>query len=154
MVFSREAAPKTRKEFMHWCKKQTEWSEDHDYSDPAVTSADLRNWYMEMIENFPPMNGPFSNEEDDSSYVTEYNVGFEVIYMAFAWSVEKEAYSAVIKLAEKHGVGFFNVSHDNGEILFPKDGKLISINDLNKTSTKTDQVQESKSWWKKMFGRT
>jgi hypothetical protein len=85
---------------------------------------------MEMKETFPPMNGPeaptdeeIDNMENDS-YLTDYSIGREIIYAAFAWSLAEEAYEKMKSLALKHGVGFFNVSENDGEIIFP-DGTEI-----------------------------
>ena len=125
MVFERTAAPKSRKDFLEWYEKQTEWNEEHDYDDPVITSSDLRNWFMEIIEKFPQMNGAFELSDDEldnmenESYVTDYSIGKAVIYAAFAWSLAEEAFETVTKLAKKHNVGFFNVSSDKGEIIFP-----------------------------------
>ena len=57
MVFEKSQSPTIRKEFMVWYEKQTEWNEKHDYQTISVASPSLRNWFMEMIEKFPPMNG-------------------------------------------------------------------------------------------------
>ena len=125
MVFEKTAAPKNRKDFMEWYENQTEWSEDHGYDDPAVSSKDLQAWFMEIKKTFPPMNGPYapSDEEfdnmEDDSYVTDYSIGKDVIYAAFAWSLADEAYETVKKLAKEYAVGFFDVSSDEGEIIFP-----------------------------------
>ena len=46
-------------------------------------------------------------------------------------------------LAEKHGVGFFDVSSDNGNIYFPENGKLKLLNsDINEIK------YSNKPWWK------
>jgi hypothetical protein len=120
MVFRPDVAPKTRPEFMTWYEGQTAWSEGHSYNDPAVTSDDLKSWFMDMIETFPAMNGPYAKEGDeDNDFVTDYSIGKEVIYVAFAWSLAEQAYEKMKALAEKHKVGFFDASADNGEILFP-----------------------------------
>lgn len=130
MVFEKTAAPKSKKEFMEWYDKQTEWEEEHNYDDPVVSSADLRNWFMDMITKFPQMNGPYAPSDDEvdnmenDSYVTDYSVGKEVIYAAFAWSLAEEAFETMKKLAIKHHVGFFNVSSSNGEIIFPN-GEIL-----------------------------
>lgn len=148
MVFRKEAAPKIRTDFMKWYQDQTEWTEKHGYDDPANTSAELRNWFMEMIQTFPTMNGPFASDDDDNPNVSDYSVGKDIIYVAFAWSLAEQAYNKMLELAEKHGVGFFDVSSDNGDILFPDNGKLKSIdNPTNKSNSSTDG-QESKPWWK------
>jgi hypothetical protein len=130
MVFERTGAPKNRQDFMKWYEAQTEWNEDHGYDDPVVTSNDLKNWFKEIIKKFPPMNGPSApsdeemNEMENDSYVTDYSIGKDVIYAAFSWSLQKEAFETVKKLAEENNVGFFDVSSNKGEIIFP-DGTII-----------------------------
>lgn len=119
MVFEVSATPKTRKEFMEWYGVQTQWSEDHSYQDHSVASEALQDWFKEMIEFFPPMNGPLASDDIDDPKVTDHCIGKHVIYSAFAWSVAEEAYLNMRELAIKHSVGFFDVSADNGEILFP-----------------------------------
>lgn len=133
MVFRKEAAPKTRADFMKWYQEQTKWKEEHDYNDPANTSIELRNWFMEMIQTFPAMNGLFASEDADNPNISDYSIGKDVIYVAFAWSLAEQAYNKMLELAEKHEVGFFDVSSDNGDILFPENGKLKPID---------------KPWWK------
>jgi hypothetical protein len=118
MVFDTGAAPKERESFMEWYDKQMEWSEDHSYNDPIVTEPALQAWFQEMIQFFPPMNGPLG-VDSDASEVTDYSIGKSVIYSAFAWSVAEHAYNKMRDLAIKHRVGFFDVSSDDGEILFP-----------------------------------
>ena len=126
MVFEITKAPKTKKEFMDWYDRQTEWAEEHDYETVGVTSPS----FMEMKDTFPPMNGKFApeeeaiaNDEDLESRLTDYSIGYNVIYAAFSWSVADEAYEKVRTLAQKHGVGFFDASGD-GDIILP-DGTSI-----------------------------
>ena len=57
MVFETANAPKNKKDFMQWYAQQTEWGEDHDHASIEVASPALQNWFMEMKETFPPMNG-------------------------------------------------------------------------------------------------
>jgi len=148
MVFRKEAAPKTRTDFMKWYEDQTEWTEEHSYDDPANTSPELRNWFMEIIQTFPAMNGSFASDDDDNPNVSDYSVGKDVIYVAFAWSLAEQAYNKMLELAEKHGVGFFDVSSDNGDILFPDNGKLKPIDNPTNNSNGSIGVQENKPWWK------
>lgn len=130
MVFEKAKAPATKKEFIAWYEKQTEWSEDHDYKTISVTSPALQNWFMEMKETFPPMNGEYAPApdllaEDESleSHLVDYCIGRDVIYAAFAWSVAEEAYELMRRLAQKHNVGFYGVSEDDNIIL--PDGTVI-----------------------------
>ncbi len=122
MVFEPSVAPKSRNEFMAWYREQTKWSEDHNYQEHTVTSEALQNWFKEMIEYFPSMNGSLASDDVDDPKVTDHCIGRDVIYSAFAWSVAEEAYSKMRELAIKHSVGFFDVSAENGEILFPDGG--------------------------------
>lgn len=114
MVFEITKAPKTKKEFMAWYDKITEWEEEHDYETVSVTSPALQNWFMEMKETFPPMNGEFApddeaieNDEDLESRLTDYSISYDSVYAAFSWSLVEEAYETMRRLAQKHGVGFF-----------------------------------------------
>jgi hypothetical protein len=106
---------------MQWYAEQTEWAEDHSYQDHEVTTEGLQAWFKEMVEYFPPMNGPLASEDVDDPKVTDHCIGKYVIYSAFAWSVAEEAYPKMRELAIKHSVGFFDVSAGDGEILFPSD---------------------------------
>jgi hypothetical protein len=126
MVFEPSAAPASHAQFMEWYEQQTEWAEAHSYDDPAVSTAKLRAWFMEIIRSFPPLNGPLSQDDlpEDEASATDYSVGKSVIYCCFAWSKAEVAYDTVFELAEKHDVGFFNVSSGAEEVWLPLKGKL------------------------------
>ncbi len=131
MVFEKTKAPASKKEFMAWYEKQAEWGEEHDYETIGVSSSALQNWFMEMKETFPPMNGEYApasellgEDENLESHMTDYSIGRDVIYAAFSWSVADEAYALMRGLAQKHSVGFFDVSADDGDIILP-DGTMI-----------------------------
>lgn len=143
MVFNPRNAPKSETEFLHWYEKQAEWEEKHNYDDPKVSSEELRNWFMEMINDFPPLNGPYPpndiddriDNEDNDDVLTDYCIGRDIMYLAFGYSVAEKAYQKMFELAEKHKVGFFDAS-GNGDIFFPdENGKLVKISD-------------EKPWWK------
>lgn len=125
MVFEPDHAPRSRGAFMVWYGQQTDRTEPHGYDDPAVPTPALAAWYRDMVKIFPNMNGPGSPTQSDAPEVfdnprlTDYSVGRSVIYAAFAWSQSLDAYGAVRRFAEKHGVGFFNASAENGEIWLP-----------------------------------
>jgi hypothetical protein len=136
MVFDKSSAPKTRVEFIKWYELQTEWGEEHTYDDPSVSSKQLKDWFLDMIKVFPALNGPYATEEENDR-VADYSVGRDVIYAAFAWSMAGQAYKTMLELAQKHQVGFFDVSSENGDILIPINGKLESLDKGDK-----------KNWWK------
>jgi len=120
MVFEISDAPKDRQEFMSWFEMQTEWAEEHSYEDHSVSSTALKNWFEEMITYFPSMNGPLASDDVDDPKITDYCIGKSVIYSAFAWSQSDEAYLKMRELSIKHSVGFFEVSANEGEILYGK----------------------------------
>lgn len=139
MVFDSKNAPKTKSKFIEWYYEQTEWNEEHDYNDPINTSEKLRNWFLDMKQIFPALNGPFASDDIDNSKVTDYCIGSKVIYAAFAWSEASIAYSKMYELAEKHKVGFYDTS-GNGDIIIPtENGEMINISNIDKPE---------KSWWK------
>lgn len=133
VVFEKSKAPTTKKEFMAWYEKQTEWDEAHDYQTIGVSSPALQNWFMEMKDKFPPMNGEYAPnldplDEDEAKdleqHTVEYSIGYNIIYAAFSWSVADEGYELMRSLAQKHKVGFFDASADDGDIILP-DGTMI-----------------------------
>jgi hypothetical protein len=112
---------------MIWYEQLTQWAEGHSYNDPLVLTAKLQGWFMDIIQSYPPMNGPLSQDDlpEDEASLTDYSLAKSAIYCAFAWSKEDPAYDTVFELAQKHGVGFFNVSSGNEEVWLPESGKLI-----------------------------
>jgi hypothetical protein len=118
MVFDPQIAPRDRDRFITWYDKQTEWSENHDYANPEVTTPELHSWFLDMIVEFPSMDDPRQMEEDNPK-LSEYNFGRSIIYATFAWSEAKIARKVVFKLAQKHKVGFFDVSAGNGQVWLP-----------------------------------
>jgi len=129
MVFEVSKAPKSKDEFINWYFEQVDWKDDLDYEDPHYASVNLQNWFYEMIETFPPMNGPFAPpyEEQDNNpeiYTIDYSISKDCIYLGFGYSKEVEIYNLTRQLATKHGVGFFDVCVDDGDILLP-DGTYI-----------------------------
>lgn len=132
MVFEKTKAPAAKKVFMAWFEKQVTWSEEHDYKTISVSSPSLQNWFMEMKETFPPMNGEYApapdlldEDENLENHLTDYCIGRDVIYAAFAWSAAEEAYQLMRSLAQKHNVGFFDVSMDDGDIILPDGTRIV-----------------------------
>ena len=119
MVFNPDAAPRDRAEFISWYREQAKWGEEHSYNDPKVCSQTLRAWFLEIIEEYPAMNGPYRVEISDNPRLTDYCIGQSVIYSAFAWSQSRGAYRKVFELARKHGVGFYDVSSPEGQVWVP-----------------------------------
>jgi hypothetical protein len=127
MVFDPSVAPAGRSEFLAWYDTQTEWAEDHGYDDPSVSSAVLRAWFLEIISEFPAMNGPYASGNIDDDNVTDYAVGKFVIYAGFAWSVAETAYTTALRLAETYKVGFYDVSSNDGAVWLPQQDGAYQI---------------------------
>ncbi len=119
MVFDAAAAPRDRTRFLAWYEKRAEWQESHGYNDPEIPAPGLKKWFREIINTYPPMNGPLARDDPDNPKVTDYSLGRSAIHGAFAWSEAEAAYKHVKELADKHGVGFFHVSGDDGDIWWP-----------------------------------
>jgi len=129
MVFDPAVAPRDRGAFVKWFHHQAEWSEDHSYDDSVNTTPALRAWYEAIRKIHPNMNGPGAPSFEDylkpgvEDSVADYSIGRHVNYVAFAWSQAEQVYPLVRSLAVKYGVGFYDVSGDegDGEIHFPGD---------------------------------
>jgi hypothetical protein len=121
MVFDPKAPPLDREGFMGWYRKQSQWGEGHTYNDPAISTAELRAWFFDMIREYPPMNGPHASDDVDNPKQTDYSIGNSVIYACFAWSEAVAASKTTFALAEKHRVGFFDVSTNNGGVWMPNE---------------------------------
>ena len=124
MAFEISKAPKEKEKFLKWYDEQTEWGENHDYNDINVSSEKLQNFYKEITKTFPNMNGEdcpddeeFEKNPELENYLADYSIGYDVIYIAFSWSKEEEAYNLMKELCEKYQVGFFDVSGE-GDILY------------------------------------
>lgn len=135
MVFAADQAPRDRTAFMQWYDAQTQWREKHDYRDPQVTTPALRAWYADMIKQFLDMDdcaldnadwAEVNQDEVDEERLATYSIGHHIIYACFAWPAAEEAHQLVRELAIRHGVGFFDVSAADGEILFPEHSKDVS----------------------------
>ena len=136
VVFNEKKAPKDKDTFLSWYYEQTEWKEGHDYQNPEITGLNLKNWFFDIIKNYPPMNGPYSRDDADDITLTDYSIGKDLIYAAFAWPEAEKAFKLCFELAKKHDVGFFDVSSQDGKRwVHNESGMFICID-------------EQKKWWK------
>ncbi len=130
-VFEPGSVPAGHPEFLEWYAQQTKWGEDHGYDDPSLTSNHLRSWFEEIIQTFPPMNGPFAKERlpEDEASSSDYAIGSDFILASFAWSKSEPAYLTVARLAEKYQLGLFNASSSGEEVWVPEDGHMVLAHD-------------------------
>lgn len=124
MVFDAASAPRKRAAFMEWYEQRQSGDEDIPPSDdPKSLTPALQAWLAEMIETFPPLNGPLAKDENiDNPRTTDYGLGRTYVYACFAWSQAQQAHKHTVKLAEKHRVGFFNTSSGEGDVWVPGAG--------------------------------
>lgn len=119
LVFDASVAPRDREDFLEWYDELTEW-EDEPYDNPDRLSPNLKAWFAEMIETYPPMNGPLARRDLSAEQrAADYSLAPSLIYIAFSWSVAEQAFARTKELAAKHGVGFFNVSSETSDVWAP-----------------------------------
>jgi hypothetical protein len=124
LVFDPAHAPREREAFLQWWDAQANWSEPHRYNDPAFTTPSLRAWFMEMIERFPALSGPYAASRDQRT--ASYCIGYHLIYVAI--SFDKQAtHERAHELAGKHRLGFFEASSPDGEIWLPGVGDELVL---------------------------
>lgn len=141
MVFEPKAPPIDREGFLNWYDNQTQWNENHDYNNPDITTPKLRTWFMEMIQLYPAMNGPYASDDIDNPKLSDYTIGESIIYVTFAWSQADLAYKAVFDKAKKYGLGFFDVSSQYGEVWVPnKSGEYTCIHGGEISTKNRDQA--------------
>lgn len=123
LVFDPASAPRERVAFKDWFARESRWNPEESYDDPSITTEGLRGWYNEICETFPDFNSPEGFPDDREDVGSDYTIAANLIYVAFPWAVAEEAYPLVRNLAVRHGVGFYDVSGDegDGEIYFPGD---------------------------------
>ena len=112
-------------DFPAWWVERATWSENHSYSDPAVTTPELQAFYADIHQQFPNMNGPdaptdeeLDTDPDIEDRLADYSIGTRLIYMAFPWSQAAHALTAVETIALRNGVAVARVS-DNSSIQRP-----------------------------------
>lgn len=120
MAFDPASVPRSRAGFLKWYEDQQRASEELPPSDdPESLTPPLRSWFAEMIQTFPPLNGPFATEDLDNPKVTDYGLGRNQVYACFGWSQAEAAYQHMKQLAQKHRVGLFDVSSEQSDVWFP-----------------------------------
>lgn len=143
MVFDLEKAPTTKTEFLQWYKEVTDWRDEEKYDDITISTPPIQQWFHEMIETYPPMNGELSPSDEELEQIegledrmTDYSIGDSFIYMCFAWSVADKAYDSAVKSAFKNGLGVFymGTTDDDMMIMLP-DNTLMTDPVPMKTSS-------------------
>jgi hypothetical protein len=108
-----------------WYRDRTSWNGGFDYSDLANAALALQAWYREMIQTFPPLNGPDRPENMDLC-AADNSIGPDIIYVAFSEGRAADAYETSFRLASRHGVGFFNAS-GNAAVWLPGANRQLEL---------------------------
>jgi hypothetical protein len=127
-VFDPRAEFRERSTFLTWFDGRTSWDEGLNYFDPSNATPALQAWYREIVDTFPPLNGP-DRPANLELCTADFSIGTDLIYVGFTKTSGGLAYETMFRLATKHGVGFFDVS-GNGAVWFPKaDGNLEMLHE-------------------------
>jgi len=113
LVFDKSKAPTEPMEFLKWFYKKSEWNSDRDYNDIKGTSQPLVDFFMELVKEYPSMNGEFAPTDDElennpelENKLIDYTIDDDLIYMGVAYSVSDEAFDKIEDLAYKYGLGY------------------------------------------------
>ena len=134
-VFDPSIAPAERAGFLDWFRVETDWARELDYNNPDNLGPVVLAFFMEHIEQFPPMNGPLK-VDSHSTKVSDYSCAPGLLYIASVYSEAQAVFEETRRLAAKHECGFFDVTSIRSTIWIP-DGNL----GLRKHP-------ETRPWWK------
>lgn len=114
MIFDTGAAPKTLDDFFKWFGTLN-WKEK-DAIDLEIRTPALNSWYGEIIKIFPPATGKALLETPQLCQA-HYTACGEALQLFCAEPFAEKAWRVARKLAEKHGLGFFDISYQEDVIL-------------------------------------
>lgn len=172
VIFSSESAPTERSAFLTWFIEESTWKEGVSYLDPNICTPKLQAWLVDMVTQFPAMNGPLSDARfnEDEVKLTDYSIGPLIVYASFRWEKAEQAYEHVLGLAAKHQVGFYDASGAKAEVWKPiglgrlelahresDDSSLpmpetVVIHCIDPTDTQVRTMYEVFSWGIESFG--
>lgn len=140
MVLDKHKRFERKEDFNDWFEKVTNWEEDLDYNDYKHATHELQEWFLDMKDTFPPMNGEFApsdDEVDEGEHSTcDYAIAKEAIYCAFAWSDADDAYKLAQENAKKHDVAFYDI--DSARVYYP-DGYVLNLVESEASCEKTQE---------------
>lgn len=59
MVFDKKKRFRAKDDFFAWYNKLIEWSDNIDYNDYRHSTNELQNFFLDMKDIVPPLNGEF-----------------------------------------------------------------------------------------------
>ena len=131
VVFEVEGAPRDLQQFVDWFFNKREAAEDRGDALTQPATGRLGAFYYDMVVRFPDMNGPSGEAKDEGEDLAGYEFQPEHIYMDFRWSVSESAANTALRLAQKHGLGLYDL---NDAVIFPEDDPNETASSLNPPS--------------------
>ena len=117
MIIDHHPRFKNSKDFLTWYDDVTKWDDEVDYNDYSHTTKSLKDWFLEMKEIIPPLNGPFApadKEMGNGKYPeADYCISKDAIYIALSFENVEETREIAFDLARKHKLSFFDISGSN-----------------------------------------
>ena len=65
MVFDKKKRFRAKDDFFTWYNKLIEWSDNIDYNDYRHSTNELQNFFLDMKDIVPPLNGEFSPSDEE-----------------------------------------------------------------------------------------
>lgn len=123
VIFDPRDCPLDRSGFISWYEANTADSVKFE-SVPDKASPPLKALFLEMMQLFPPMNGPYKRGGDvEPELEADYSFSAQMIIISFSWSVADKALSMAVELAAKHVLGVFDISSETSEVWMPRLGE-------------------------------
>lgn len=131
MVFDPDIAPRNDEGFHAWFQNEVDDETGTASQDSAIAVTDaIHQWYREMREMFTPSNGPDKVELPTNASparalrTCEYYFRPRSVYLCFRWPAQDMARAAASTLAKEFGLGYYHVSAQHGQAVFP-DGTTV-----------------------------
>ena len=106
-----------------------------DYNDYRHSTNELQNFFLDMKDIVPPLNGEFSPSDEELGQgeyqEADYCIARDAVYMSFAWSDGPRVHPMVKEKAREHDVAFFDITSE--QVLYP-DGFVLDLNKPEKVS--------------------
>ena len=128
MVFDKSKAPAEPHAFLEWFRQKSEWTADRDYNEIQGASKPLTDFFLTLVQEYPPMNGSHAPSEEAlaqnpalENRLIDYTIDADLIYMGIAYSVEDAVFDRIEALAYQYGLGYFDMVsiHPDRETVIP-----------------------------------
>lgn len=158
LVFDKSKAPTEPMEFLRWFHAKAQWNADRDYNDIQGTTQPLADYFLELVKEYPSMNGKYAPSDEDLERdpeleikMIDFTIDDDLIYMGVSYSADGEVFDRIEELAYKHGLGFcdmfFIYSDKETKVRLPQ----ISPEDTNKQAA--NDPPKKKGLFARIFGK-